>query len=166
MRPPATECSRVNHTNAYGYLPSPACWQWEPEHNSNSAQRGVQAGQTLHGYLIYDKVLPQLGLITTVEIEETPIRRQSTGLVQWLRPSALFFFIRRFTCVVFSGKGNRLVQPDPVNRRDWRSVATEGCVPEKGGSESSFLCGARVLRLWPNFALFKCRIFMRGVNFY
>eukprot|EP01129_Flabellula_baltica_P003278 TRINITY_DN13075_c0_g1_i1.p1 TRINITY_DN13075_c0_g1~~TRINITY_DN13075_c0_g1_i1.p1 ORF type:complete len:265 (+),score=48.82 TRINITY_DN13075_c0_g1_i1:28-795(+) len=29
-------------------------FQWSPEYNSNSRQRNVLAGQTLHGYMIYD----------------------------------------------------------------------------------------------------------------
>ena len=30
-------------------------FQWSPEHNSNSPQKSVEAGQTLHGSLVYDE---------------------------------------------------------------------------------------------------------------
>lgn len=41
-------------------------FQWSPEHNSNSAARNVQAGQTLHGSLVYNEASDAYTLTHTV----------------------------------------------------------------------------------------------------
>jgi len=42
-------------------------FQWSPEHNSNSPQQSVKAGQTLHGYLTYMPFFDSYNLTQTVE---------------------------------------------------------------------------------------------------
>lgn len=41
-------------------------FQWRPTHNSNSEQKNVQAGQTLHGFLIYNPERDSYNLTQTV----------------------------------------------------------------------------------------------------
>ena len=95
----------VNHWSGRAWSMHTEYYQWSPEHNSNSRSYTVQAGQTLHGALVYSAADDSYTLSqTVVETGET-----SSQVVQCQsgKKSVVPYVVyeRVFSCYTFPGDG-------------------------------------------------------------
>jgi hypothetical protein len=80
-------------------------FQWRPTHNSNSPQRGVEAGQTLQGFLVYDSATDSYNL--TQSVVETGATSYQNVRCQWGKKYKLPYVVyeKTFPCADYPSDG-------------------------------------------------------------
>merc|ERR1719272_1002029 len=92
-------------------------FQWKPTHNSNSPQKGVEAGQTLHGFLIYDTATDSYNLTQTVV--ETGATSYQNVRCQWGKKYKLPYVVYEKT---FPAEFVAVVEKARYNDSKWKNA--------------------------------------------